>query len=203
MNWAEFLTKIEEHVALVGPLLSTPPALSVPTIYIDGGANFVLRRGAAPFVSVGDGDSALHALDKSLPAKKDFSDLAFALHALPASIRLIELFGFLGGRRDHELANFGEAHFFLSRRPQPTRMNFYGESQIEVMGFSPGDWSLELHGPFSFFLFESAAVQICGQCEYTVTEPLLLPTLSSRGLSNIGHGEVRFSSHGPFFIMKS
>src|SRR4051794_25182624 len=135
--WAEFLTAIasEEEVTLVGPLYHQRHTPLMPTVYVDGGTRFRNEGGwaaghgghsAFPTVSVGDGDSSGGSLDELLPSEKDYSDLAFVLRSLPASVNEVTLLGFLGGRRDHELANLGEVNEYLKARPRTCRVDLVG-----------------------------------------------------------------------------
>ncbi|MFI5391452.1 MAG: hypothetical protein ACHQYQ_08830, partial [Bacteriovoracales bacterium] len=64
-------------------------------------------------ISVGDGDSSNFPMDFNLPEEKDYSDLKFALDLIPPNVEKINLWGFLGGRRDHEIINFGEVNNWL------------------------------------------------------------------------------------------
>lgn len=201
MTWAEFLAQTLNNVALVGPLLDRARPLVMPTVFVDGGADF-LRASVAmsprevPVVSLGDGDSSSVPLDEKLAREKDFSDLAFALRGLPAAVSGLELFGFLGGRRDHELANIGEVHNFLAARPSAVA-NFHGPQKIEVIAFT-GHLEIEIHGTFSVFVLEAAQVEINGACEYSHHGEVL--PLSSLGLSNVGKGKVSLHSPRPVFI---
>jgi len=168
----------------------------MPTIFVDSGSEFLNERHAFPVVSVGDGDSFSGALDHLLPARKDFSDLAFALRSLPTSVHHLELFGFLEGRRDHELANFGEVHKFLTSRSSGLA-NFHQESLITVIGFR-GHLELEINGIFSVLAFAPTNVNISGDCEYKFEGPL--DAMTSHGLSNVGYGKVIFEAASPLFI---
>lgn len=202
MKWPEFLARLENltTVDLVGPLLSAPHALTGATVFVDGGSRFQMPASTSltslPAISVGDGDSG-GQLDEMLPTEKDYSDLAFVLRELPLPINRVNLFGFLGGRRDHELANFGEVHQFLSRRGQ-ARANFYSHG-ISVMGFV-GQIELEVHGLFSLLVLESTAVRLEGECKYKLAGDVVLEPVSSHGLSNEGSGLVTLETRKPAFI---
>ena len=43
MTWPEFLKKIEKQVALVGPLAARARPLVMPTIFVDGGSDFLKK----------------------------------------------------------------------------------------------------------------------------------------------------------------
>jgi thiamine pyrophosphokinase len=201
MKWPEFLSNISNQAAVVGPMLERARPVVMPTVFVDGGSDFLKESLALsprewPVISVGDGDSAAGALDERLPARKDYSDLAFVLRGLPASVTSLELFGFLGGRRDHELANFGEVHNFLAARAQAVA-NFHEDSSISVIGFT-GRLEMEIDGVFSVLAFESADVNISGDCEYKYDGPI--EPVVSLGLSNAGHGRVALRAESPAFL---
>ena len=181
------------RVQLVGPLASPRTALAEPVIFVDGGAGL---RVADEGVSVGDGDSFDGHLDHRLDPDKDFSDLAFVLGCLGPRFSEIELFGFLGGRRDHELLGFGEVFHFLDRRSTPARARF----DREVEAFSAGRWRFESRGTFSLALFAPCRVTLWGDCRYPITPGTRVTPLGSLGLSNVGHGHVELEADGPVFI---
>lgn len=186
----------------MGPLYDAPHDARVPTIYVDGGARFRGNADGVPTISVGDGDSSPVPVDKRLPEEKDFSDLAFALRALPISVRELNLLGFLGGRRDHELLNFGEVHHFLKARAVAhARADFDGGAGARpgrVTAIAGGRVKMELRGLFSVVAFEQARVKIAGACKFPF-EGQLAP-VSSLGLSNEGSGHVEFETDNPIFI---
>lgn len=199
MKWPEFLAHLENltAVTLVGPLLGAPHAPTGATIYVDGGSRYKSCSSSSwPVISLGDGDSG-KALDEVLPVEKDYSDLAFVLRELPAHIDFLRLFGFLGGRRDHELVNLGEVHQFLRRRPQ-ARADFFSDS-LSIVGFS-GRIELEAHGVFSLLVLESTAVTLSGACKYRLDGSAVLEPASSHGLSNEGSGLIVAESSRPAFI---
>ncbi len=208
MKWAEFLKILEAHdrVTLVGPLQDRIHEPTCPTIYVDGGGRFASPSAKSksvdnPVVFVGDGDSGPEvALDEVLPADKDFSDLAFALRALPQSVIRVEMLGFLGGRRDHELCNFGEVHAFLSGRSHFTVVEMIGEDSL-VIGFCKGRVEREIHGDFSVFVLQPTAPRIWGACQYPLNRERTLEPLSSAGLSNLGSGRVEIESGSPAFVL--
>ncbi len=183
-------------IQLVGPLAEAGLELSEPVIFVDGGAR--LRRGAEG-IAVGDGDSFSGELDHLLDTAKDFSDLAFALSLVPEGFNEIELHGFLGGRRDHELLNLGECHHFLTRRTQSTRLRL--DNTLEA--FSAGHWRFHRQGLFSLVTFAPALVALSGDCRYPIPPGTTVQPVSSFGLSNEGHGEIRLEADGPVFIIRT
>lgn len=212
----EFLKSISSpSITLVGPLFQPSAEFrnpSAPTIYIDGGARFreptAPKNGSLKSLSVGDGDSYAGALDVTLPPSKDESDLAYVLRHIPQCINHVTMHGFLGGRRDHELANLGEIHAFLKGRSEQTRVDLTQSPNEFVIAFSHGSLTLEITQLFSVLVLESTSIQIKGDCRYHFPkqeasgQPDLLP-MSSLGLSNVGFGSVRLVSPKPCFIMIS
>ncbi len=161
-----------------------------PTLYIDGGARLRDAQYAAlhPQLSIGDGDSGGGlTMQVKLPVDKSQSDLAYALHSLPLQITEVVLLGFLGGRRDHELINLGEAQQFLKRSAAPRRVYF----DRQIIGLSAGDFSFNYEGTFSLVAFEPGLVQITGDCAYPLEQPTHLPGITSLGLSNRAYGQVQ------------
>ncbi len=195
MTWASFIGQIQNQqtLNLVGPLLGRPFASEEPTVYVDGGSHFRTPGGLS--ISVGDGDSGTK-LDHMLNPEKDFSDLAFVLNGLPVATKQLFLHGFLGGRRDHEWAVFGEVHRFLGTQPG-SRAEFKHNGKIAIIGFC-GNYSSHITGLFSVLKLDSGPVRIEGQCKYPFHGTL--GVLSSHGLSNEGHGLVTVTSETPAFI---
>jgi len=210
MAWAQFLRNIsnESKVTIVGPLLHQPHQALMPTIYVDGGSDFRKDGGwaaqdqlpsAFPVISVGDGDSACGKLDEVLPASKDYSDLAFVLRSLPPTIHTVDMLGFLGERRDHELANLGEVHQFLRTRSAITTVHIFGQPD-QIVAFSHGRVELLINGLFSVMVFEPEAIRISGACDYKLAGDVVLPVASSVGLSNRAHGLVSIETVKPCFV---
>jgi thiamine pyrophosphokinase len=170
-----------------------------PTIYVDGGTKFRGRKVLEDFptISVGDGDSGQANLDVRLPPDKDYSDLAFALRGLPETIREVQMLGFLGGRRDHELMVLGEVHHFLTGKGKFTMVRL----DNEVFAFSGGPLKMEVEGRFSLAVLEPAAVTVTGACRYQLKTPTPLRPLSSHGLSNEGNGMVTVTATSPCFLL--
>lgn len=195
MGWQGFLERAHgQRIDLVGPFFD--PRRQVfedPVVFVDRGANF--RRGHEGF-SVGDGDSASARLDLKLSGDKNLSDLAYVLEHLPERFSEVRLFGFLGGRRDHEVFNLGEVHHFLKRRPFPHRVLF----DDKIVAHSAGSWQLELRGVFSLAVVEPAQVAIHGDVRYSLPEPQRIAPLSSLCLSNVASGTVGIHANQPFFL---
>lgn len=205
-TWNLFLDSIktENQITLVGPLYNQPHHATMPTVYVDGGANFRSPITTFPTISVGDRDSvAGHLeLDLVLPSEKDYSDFSFVLSHLPVGIRYVKLLGFTGGRLDHQLANLGELHVFLGQRQTRTQVDFVEieEGSVRVSGFTPGEWHYRINGTFSIFVMQTAQVEITGECRYQLKPFTELEAFGSHGLSNIGFGNIRVWSDKPCFV---
>ncbi|MBX2867239.1 MAG: hypothetical protein KTR18_01080 [Acidiferrobacterales bacterium] len=193
---SEYFQKFQEQsrFTLVGPLVSSNKVFDDPVIFVDGGS---IAREGLKGVTVGDGDSSHIAMDITLNPEKDFSDLSFALGLLPKTAIEVVLEGFLGGRRDHELFNFGEVSQFLGKGNIPKFVRF----DSEVVAVSAGHWLFELHGLFSLMAVETAKVEMKGNCKYAITPAQNVLPLSSFGLSNIGSGTISIYTNNPIFLL--
>lgn len=200
MTIDEYLSKFKncQQITLLGPLYENVcdpiPVIEEPVIFVDGGARF---RKSGIGISVGDGDSFAGTMDVPLNPHKNFSDLAFALQNIPQTFRDVQLLGFLGGRRDHELFNIGESHHFLCTRKSPTMIKF----DNNIVGYSSGQWQFERIGGFSVSVVEETRVGITGDCLYPRPQTTTFMPLRSLGLSNVGTGNVCIDCDGPVFIL--
>lgn len=198
-RWQSFLTHLNAfgEITLVGPFAAQRKEWPTPSIFIDAGAR---HKSSHPLhFSVGDGDSADVPLDFTLPAEKDYSDLAFVLSQLPNSIIRLSMVGFLGGRKDHELLNLGEVHRFLTRRSVATECDI----DWSVCGLSAGQWVLKLNGLFSLVAFTPIKAAVTGDCRYQLKGITELEAFSTHGLSNEAWGQVALNISGPVFIFKN
>ena len=86
---------------------------NIPKVFIDGGSKHIKSNNED--IILGDGDSSskkyIDQITNQLPSDKEYSDLSYALSLVTSKQRTIYLNGFLDGRLDHELINFGEALF--------------------------------------------------------------------------------------------
>lgn len=200
MLFQELFDSTKTAVTLIGP--EDFPEILIegvksPVIYVDGG---VRHRSKVPAsagrgIAIGDGDSTEVQMDLLLPKVKDFSDFSYVLKNIPPHYKQVRTLGFLGGRRDHEILNLGEAHHFLKLRDR-CQVIF----DHEVWGFSAGSWSLYLDGAFSLVNLEAADLKLTGLSEFQIIEEKKVRPLTSLGLSNVGRGEVTITSSQPFFI---
>lgn len=190
MKVTDYLSKFPKNtINIIGPMRSATTEFVEPNIFVDGGA--ALRSANSGF-SLGDNDSFDGKLDEILPTEKHYSDFAYALSHCQG-FKTLNLFGFLGGRKDHEIINLGEVHHFLKQ--SHSHVNF----ENQIMAFSHGTWDLNHSGTFSIFCFESTLISIKGNVHYKLEDSRLKP-FSSHGLSNIGQGRFSIKSDNPFFI---
>ncbi|MEZ0223957.1 MAG: hypothetical protein ACAH83_05345 [Alphaproteobacteria bacterium] len=198
-----------ESVILTGPILKsqlTPAALSplgladTPQVAIDGGIRFAHH----PILWAGDGDSG--SAPKKIPVMiktaQDETDLRFCLNGIHAwRWRDLHLFGFIGARPDHALANFGEIHAEIKRRRRFQKCVFYDERLRPLMVFyAAGEHAFAHRGIFSLLAFERATVSLAGQCRYPA-ESLVIEALSGAGISNEAAGDIRMTSDSPVAIV--
>ncbi|MFT6071464.1 MAG: thiamine pyrophosphokinase [Bacteriovoracaceae bacterium] len=196
------LIKDSRSAVLVGPLLKKTEAQSINSphlLLVDGGLDlateYSLDANRSCF-SVGDGDSSKGPLDEILPIIKDYSDLAYALSILPEEVETVELYGFLGGRLDHELCNFGEVFHYLKDKKNQTKV-IIGP---EVMALSSGTWKLSKQGSFSLISFEDAEVKLTGDAVFELGQWTKIKAFSSHGLSNEGSGIIELHLRSPILL---
>ncbi len=204
-----------DRLVLVGPVMVAPLLPSdlarlglsaVAQVAVDGGIEYAVK----PVLWAGDGDSspppAAPASPSATPVvfkhNQDETDLRFCLNGVRDwNWRELHLFGFLGGRRDHELANFGEIHAELKTRANFTSAVFYDDKlEAAVRFFSGGAHRVNISGVFSLLVLEPATADISGDCDYAAAGAAL-PLLSGRGISNRGRGMVDISCTAPFMVI--
>lgn len=195
-----FIRKVQQQkgVVLVGPMAKTFPTEHplLPVLGVDGGSS---KATADRYdFTLGDGDSlaGAHALDLVFPVDKDASDLALALQHLPPGPLSIHLYGFWGGRFDHQVINLGELHARLIK--DGGEVCFHTDSEYQVLGRPAGRHTLTLQGLFSLFSPLPTLFSIEGACRFSLVATRV-DSLSSRLLSNEGHGEVTLTADRPFF----
>ncbi len=191
-EYLQTLVKSNE-IALIGPLHNGEKILESEKIFIDGGTKF---RNSQEGVSVGDNDSTNIPLDLVLQKEKDYSDLSYVLNQLTDNFHFVNLYGFQGGAKDHELINYGEVHRFLEKRKIETLVCF----DDNIKAFSAGKWEFNLMGSFSLFCFSECQLKMMGACQYQFAESVPFSKLSSRGLSNEGSGRVLIHTDSPLFV---
>lgn len=190
-TFLSYLSKFsKDRVNIVGPFASFKN-LREPIVFVDGGAKSRLNGEG---ITVGDGDSFHVRMDVELNPVKDFSDLAFVLEHLKG-FKTLRLWGFEGGRKDHEIMNLGELHHFLKRSPGMIVLD-----TIVMLG--EGKWELDLDGDFSVFAFEPTQLSLGGECHYQL-DNAKLRELSSHGLSNVASGVVQFKTSSPIVVFRN
>lgn len=191
----------DDMLVLVGPMHGRRAEKLKPQVAVDGG----IRYAVSPLLWAGDGDSA-GLVPGDVPAftkhNQDETDLRFCLNGLRDwKWTELHLVGFLGGRRDHELANFGEIHAELKARPGFRRAVFYDSEMTARLFFYPaGSHTISINGTFSLLVIEASAVTVSGACEFTA-EKLPLAPLSGLGVSNRGSGEMKIACAAPLMIL--
>lgn len=131
-----------------------------------------------------------------LPKIKAYSDLAYVLSEIKDQFKEVNLQGFLGERKDHELINLLEVHSFLSKYHRKIKVSF----DDKIFSFSRGNWEMEIQGVFSVLALSEIDMEIKGACKYTHTLDEDFKHLSSQGLSNVGSGVVIFKASNVFFL---
>ena len=203
-QYQQFLMK-STQIAIIGPLFDSSMLSQIdsssPLLFIDGGINHLglfpsSENESFQYFSIGDGDSTKQPLNLTLSQEKDFSDLSYALNILPETIEDIFLFGFLGGREDHLLANFGEIHQLISLKSHIQQLWIDGRIQCLPAGSSTFDAS----GTFSLLSLTSNKITLTGKCRYQAKEVINLKPLSSRSISNIGDGKVHLNNETTIFV---
>lgn len=196
------LTNMTEWT-FVGPMGPTVPEtlLGYPLIAVDGGAYHSPRLD----IWVGDADSYKEIVNCphqfKHPTDKSQSDLALALAFFGENLLYkFHFWGFLGGRRDHELFNLGEALSYLDHHPE-SQILFYGaDGKISFHLLGAGDWKFNHQGLFSLGTLKKVSVKLKGECRYPIPKSLYISPMSSLGLSNEGLGNITLSCDGPVFI---
>ncbi|EPZ49266.1 thiamin pyrophosphokinase, catalytic domain protein [Bacteriovorax sp. BAL6_X] len=190
--------KKTNKITIIGPMaLTLPYIIDSPIIYVDGGLNHRPNDDHA-YLSIGDDDSnqTSDSLDIKLEVNKDYSDLTFALTLIPNNITEINLFGFLGGRLDHQMIALGSIHHFLKVRKLQTKCNF----EKKLLVSSSGDFSFTHNGLFSLISLEEQDLKISGACDFPLSSEKKVRALSCLTLSNKASGEVLITSTLPIFI---
>lgn len=188
---------------LVGPMgpQILPSFLSYSLLGVDGGANFILKMDAW----IGDHDSLTEDPNAEHIFKfsplKDRSDLGLALDLFTSqSPYKLHLWGFLGGRKDHELFNLGEVSAFLEKKPKSEAYFYNQKGKVTFHFLSQGEWELTHQGIFSLGALKNTSLSMKGECHYPISEETMIGPLSSFGLSNEAHGTFKIKTSGPIFL---
>lgn len=202
MKLPSSLSDINEWL-IVGPMGPDIPISlsSLPIMAIDGGAQFCSRMDAW----VGDGDSCeskIHCANiYPFSINKNLSDFALGLSLFESYPNKIHLWGFIGGRVDHELFNYGEALRFLEMAPN-TELIFYNQQgNIHARCYGKGEREIEIRGTFSLVSTKTIKITLTGECIFQLEKETELPPLSSLGLSNKGQGSVELKNNGAVMVL--
>lgn len=188
---------------IVGPMGPALPDffLRHPVMAVDGGAHFT----SAHQVWIGDSDSyrenpaVPHVF--RLPEDKNASDFAYALNLFDRQVNYtFHLWGFSGGRKDHELFVWGEIMAYLDQHPESKCILYGKDGKVETHFMGPGHWKFQQKGTFSLGALRKVRVRLTGEVKYPIQKESWLPILSSWGLSNIGLGEVVLENDGAVFV---
>lgn len=194
-----------EALLLIGPLALRPLPDTIaqshmPRIAVDGGIH------AADNAAVWFGDADSGARPSHIPAffksSQDMTDLVFALEGLQDGLwRRLYFYGFTGGREDHALAVMGEVDAAMRARPSFEQAVFYDATgRVLRRHFAAGAQLFRCDGMFSLFALSPAVVSVSGACAYPAHR-VSLPPLSGRGVSNVGHGDVRIECDVPVMVI--
>lgn len=188
-------------LALVGPLCEPDKKIlhAEPVVFVDKGSHF--QNSLEIGFKIGDGDSSAVEMDQLLSQDKDVSDLGFVLRTFKHRYETLNLFGFLGGHRDHELMNFGEVHRYLRNLTWACTVKFYAQSSPKVLALASGKFEFSHHGVFSTFGFEEMDLKLSGACRYPILQGQSFLELSSHGLSNVASGRIEIECSRPLFIL--
>jgi thiamine pyrophosphokinase len=189
---------------LVGPMGPEAPLdlLKHSVIAVDGGAMYTSR------IDTWTGDSDSYTgnppglINHTLPREKARSDLGHALDLITHFSRLeLHLWGFLGGRRDHEMINFGEIIHFSNSKDHLLAVFYGSNGKIQAKICSRGNWTFEHQGLFSVISYEDQLIQMSGNCKYVLEKPTQIKAFSSQTLSNEAFGLFNVSSDKSFMIL--
>lgn len=187
------------QLALIGPILEQPIQTAFPQVAVDGGIHFATN----PILWVGDADSgkAPSSIQMKMKTSQDETDLRFCIREVWEWEWLeLHLYGFLGKRKDHELANLGEVCQSIQARGKNSHAIFYDHHRPQILVYPSGKHAFSRVGLFSILCFEASKISIEGACVFSVKDQSL-PAFSGRGVSNQGSGEIIVQSTSPFLVI--
>ena len=204
MPMSDQMLKIPETISqldLIGPFAQKIPQTKHLKLFIDAGGDLREQQEQGPII--GDGDSTKARPDYSFPADKDYSDLMGALNLIPGHISELALYGFLGHRKDHELANIGELNHFLSGR-ENTVAHFFefndNGHQQEMSFYSRGQWKVPYSGAFGLITFVVQEIDLQGIVNYPIDKSNTIRPFSSHAISNFSKNGFSLSCQAPVLI---
>lgn len=214
-NYPKISNKLEklstsDEWQLIGPLeiyhAFCPSQLGLSTIYVDGGLRHKKNSVQKNSISIGDGDShegRPEDIDILVQKEKDQSDLALALSLLGkinSACSTLKLYGFYGGRLDHQLAIFGELRNSLSHFKFLERIDLYGPHSAAIKTtLLKKSMTFNSQNTFSLTMFEETMTSISGQVKYPLSNHNVGP-FSSLSLSNQARGQVEITVDKPALI---
>ncbi len=184
----------------MGPLLPAS-MFGHPLLCVDGGAQFATTSD----VWIGDKDSFQGEINSKhtfhFSTHKDKSDLSLAFDLIQSDFsKTLHLWGFLGGRKDHEIFNLGEALRFLERQPESIVKFYDHEGRVTFLLLSKGSWKISHIGLFSIGSLKEVELKMTGDCLYPLLNRSIIQPFSSHGLSNEAKGTIAIEASGPIFI---
>ncbi len=187
---------MNKEVQIIGPMNFEPKDINVETysIIVDGGSNHRLLL--QNFITVGDNDSSHlkeEDIDYLFNKEKDYSDLRGAFDLISPSVESLYLFGFSGGRRDHDFINITECYKFLLEKEQVKL--FLDKDRIFL---AKGKYQFEHLGTFSISTLINNQVSIIGDVKFPYIGTL--EKFSSHGLSNVSYGQIEVTCHKPVIL---
>ncbi|MEY8461437.1 thiamine diphosphokinase [Eggerthellaceae bacterium 24-137] len=157
-------------------------------IAVDGGYASLVAAGCTPDLAIGDFDSLGYMPDgvpvKAFPAEKDASDMELALEeALARGADAVEVYGALGGRLDHTLANLLLLASFAERGLAVATV---GEAERIVFLVGPGELVLPAadEGIVSVFSLTDVSTGVVEEGLKYGLDGVALTNRTSWGLSN-------------------
>ena len=183
-------------------------------IGVDGGANHLQRIGAVPDYIVGDLDSIdKESLTffiekgtefKKYPSKKNETDTELAIWlARDLGAQSIDLYGALGGRIDHEIANIHLLYYIIKRGLNPRILD--KNRDLYIVGKDPLEISGKAGDLISLIpLYGDAKGVTLGGLEYPL-EKYDMEFSKPRGISNVMIGQKCSISleEGYLLVMKN
>lgn len=178
-----------DWVNIIGPMPLLSEAIDADklSIFVDGGAKHKSKKFRNAF-SVGDSDSSGRELDIKLSPDKDRGDLYHAVcEARARGAKLCRLYGFFGGRLDHQILLIGD----LLHLSEEFKLEFilYEGHFYRLNILPPGCREFCHRGIFSVFSLKEQEVFYRGDCKFPTDKeyPQLIPPLSTQGLGNISY----------------
>lgn len=151
-------------------------------------------------VTLGDGDSLKTPvqLDHHYSVDKTESDLALALKLLPSDLLSLELWGFWGGRDDHQWVNLGEVFHWKNHSALVT---IYRPDKAPLRLYPPGVHTIHSKHTFTLLSLEDAHFSIQGECRWPLSRTPIRK-FSSHLLSNQGLGKMMIECDHKFFYFE-